>query len=126
MAGILYLFRLLVYLAERGSEPKVHELLSLMARRLYRYITLPAMVVSFVAGIGMIVSLPSLMTQGWLHAKLALLVVLASTTFYAGVLTGRFERKDVRVPSGKALRFLNEVPTLLMMIIVGLAVFRPF
>jgi uncharacterized membrane protein len=56
----------------------------------------------------------------------ALLILLAAATLYAGILTGLFEKKDLRVPSGKKLRFLNEVPTLLMMVIVGLAVFRPF
>jgi len=126
MAGILYLYRLLVYLAERGNNPQVHELLSLMARRLYRYITFPAMVVGFAAGLGMIFSMPALLSQGWVHAKLTLLVLLAGSTLYAGVLVQRFEQKDPRVPSGKKLRFLNEVPTLLMLVIVGLAVFRPF
>jgi putative membrane protein len=126
MAGILYLYRLLVYLAERGSEPKIHELLCLMSRRLYRYITFPAMIVGFAAGIGMILTMPALMSQGWIHAKLTLLLMLGATTIYAGVLTKRFETKDIRVPSGKKLRFLNEVPTILMMLIVALAVFRPF
>ncbi len=126
MAGILYLYRLLVYIAERGSDPKVHELLCLMARRLYRYITLPAMIVGFAAGIGMLTTIPALLAMGWIHAKLALLVALAASTVYAGVLTSRFARGDHRVPTGKQLRFLNEVPTLLMLAIVGLAVFRPF
>ena len=65
MAGILYLFRLFVYHAEKGQKSEEnHELLTLMEKRLYRYITLPAMAISWVAGLAMLHYMPSFMSQG--------------------------------------------------------------
>ena len=64
MAGILYLYRLLIYQAERGGSPESSELLTLMARRLYRYITRPAMIVSFVGGLGMLSQRPEVARTG--------------------------------------------------------------
>ncbi len=126
MAGILYLYRLLIYLAERGENPEIHDLLSLMARRLYRYITRPAMIASYGGGIGMIVISPGLLSSGWLHFKIACIFGLTGATLYAGTLVQKFAQKAPNLPSSRTLRFLNEVPTLLMLIIVALAVFRPF
>lgn len=126
MAGILYLYRLLIYEAERGAKPEIHELLILMARRLYRYITVPAMVVSFVGGAGMLTLNPSLFLTGWLTIKLLCVLALALATRHAGVLVGQFDQRLPNLPTSKRLRLLNEVPTLLMLIIVGMAVFRPF
>lgn len=126
MAGILYLYRLLIYEAERGAKPEIHELLIFMARRLYRIITIPAMVVAFVGGIGMLTLNPTLAQSGWLQLKLVCVIGLAFATRYAGTLIGRFEQRLPNLPTSKRLRLLNEVPTILMLIIVGMAVFRPF
>lgn len=126
MAGIFYLYRLLIYLRERGDNPEIHGLLGLMGRRLYRIITRPAMIVSFLAGIGMLTLNPDLLKAGWVHVKLTLVLVMAGATQYAGALVGRFEQKSRNVPTSKRLRLLNELPTILMMIIVWMAVFRPF
>jgi len=126
MAGILYLYRLLIYLAERGENPEIHSLLSLMATRLYRYITRPAMIAAYGGGIGMLVLSPGLLTFGWLHAKIACIFALTAATLYAGYLVRQSAQQVRFLPSSRTLRFLNEVPTLLMLIIVALAVFRPF
>lgn len=126
MAGILYLYRLLIYLAEKGSNPEIHSLLCLMSRRLYRYITVPAMIASFVGGLGMIYLNSSLLLMGWLHVKLTALLFLVISTLYAGHLQAKFALQDPLVPTSKTLRFLNEVPTLLMMLIVAMAVFKFF
>lgn len=126
MAGILYLYRLLIYQAERGSNADIHELLDLMARKLYRLITRPAMLVGLAAGIGMISLNPGLLASGWLQVKLVAVLALAAATLYAGALVGRFGEKGDNLPTGKRLRLLNEIPALLMMLIVAMAVFRPF
>jgi putative membrane protein len=126
MAGILYLLRLFVYHQEKGhASADVHNLLSLMERRLLYYITHPAMGVSWIAGLAMIVQQPVLMRGGWLHSKLALVLLLTGVTIYAGRLHKRLARGE-SVLSGKALRFLNELPTILMIGIVGLVVLKPF
>jgi putative membrane protein len=126
MAGILYLYRLFINHVEAGDSADVHALLSKMEDRLYRYITRPAMVVAWLAGSGMLTINPTHLQSGWFHVKFACLLGLTATTLYAARLRLRFAARDPGLPSSKRLRILNEVPTILMMIIVAMAVFRPF
>lgn len=125
MAGILYLYRLVIYHVEE-TEPVVRARFEIMERRLYRYITMPAMGVAILAGAGLIGIAPSyFLKAGWLHAKLTLVVLLIAATIYAGramraLAAGRTTR------GSRHFRIMNEVPTLLMILIVILAVFRPF
>jgi len=127
MAGILYLYRLLVYQAERGlKDPSQHELLSLMSHRLYRYITMPAMIVAWLAGLYLLMEQPAFWTMLWLQIKLSAVFALSISTIYAGQLTYRFAAKKQPLPSGRRIRILNEVPTLLMVIIVIMVVVKPF
>jgi protoporphyrinogen IX oxidase len=126
MAGILYLYRLLIYHAERGDRAEIHDLLSLMAKRLYRFITLPAMIIAALGGTGMIVLNPSLLATGWVQLKLVCVLAIVVATLYAGRLMRKFSKKELNLPTGFQLRVLNEVPTVLMLIVVALAVFRPF
>ena len=127
MAGILYLYRLLIYHTERGRDnEEIHDLLALMEKRLYKYITIPAMLVSWLAGISMIVINEALLSQLWLISKIALVILLTGSTHYAGKVLKDFAKKQEPYLSSKTLRILNEVPTLLMMIIVAMVIFRPF
>ena len=127
MAGILYLYRLFVYHREWGSKSEDnHKMLTVMEHRLMYYITHPAMGLSWIAGISMIVNNPMLMKQGWFHAKLTCVVLLTASTIFASRLHKKFKNKQPVSLSGKQLRFLNEVPTLLMILIVSLVVLRPF
>ena len=126
MAGILYLYRLLIYHAERGVQPDIHDLLTLMSKRLFWYITKPAMVVSYIAGFAMVYISPGLMKGGWFHTKLACVLLLTVSTFQALHYMKRFAAKDEAVPTSKQLRFYNEVPTILMLVIVGMVIFKPF
>jgi putative membrane protein len=126
MAGILYLYRLLIYLRERGSNADIRELLVLMARRLFKYITIPAAVASLVTGITFIVLSPAVAKGGWFHLKFLCVLGLFHFTAKAGLLIGRFERQEQNLPSSTTLRIFNEIPTVLMLIIVAMAVFRPF
>lgn len=127
MAGILYLYRLLIYHTERGRDnEEIHNLLALMEKRLYKYITIPAMLVSWIAGLSMIAINNILLSQGWLITKLVFVILLTGSTHYAGKIMKSFAKKQEPYPSGRALRILNEVPTLLMMIIVAMVIFRPF
>ncbi len=127
MAGILYLYRLLIYHSERGiKDPSIHELLSLMEMRLYRYITIPAMSVAVAAGLIMVGLAPDLGRTGWFSSKFGLVLILMFTTFYAGKLHRDASADPSRLPSSRTLRFLNEAPTILMLAIVALVVFKPF
>ncbi|MBM4252565.1 MAG: TIGR00701 family protein [Deltaproteobacteria bacterium] len=126
MAGILYLYRLLIYLAERGSNGEIKDLLVLMARRLFKYITVPAAVVSYVAGLGMVAVMPEIAKGHWFGAKFILVLALTHFTVKAGLLVGRFEKGAANLPTSKKLRWLNEAPTVLMLVIVYLVLFKPF
>lgn len=126
MAGILYQYRLLIYLAERGHSPESHELLSMMARKLYKVITFPAMVVSFLLGFGVLGTVPTYASTGWFGIKFLCVLLLAGSTLYAGWLVRKFSENAANLPTGKQLRWLNEVPTILMIIIVAMVVFKPF
>jgi putative membrane protein len=125
MAGILYLFRLFVYHAEKSKSQNIHELLAIMELRLYRYITMPAMIAAWVFGLALMYVEPSLLKQGWLHTKILFVLALSGTTGYAGGLRRKFANNQITL-SGIKLRVLNELPTILMMIIVALVVFKPF
>ena len=126
MAGVLYLYRLLIYQAERGDRAEIRELLTMMARKLYRIITRPAMIVSFVGGLGMISQRPELAQTSWFHVKFACVLGISGMSIYANRLIGHFEKRDGKLPTSRQLRLLNEVPTLLMMLLIAMAVFRPF
>ena len=126
MAGILYLYRLLIYLAERGANSEIKDLLVLMARRLFKYITIPAAVVSYVAGLGMVAVMPEIAKGHWFGAKFILVLALTHFTVKAGLLIGRFENGVENLPTSKRLRVLNEAPTVLMLLIVWLVLFKPF
>ncbi len=126
MAGILYLYRLLVYAAERRQEHAlVEDLLKTMTRRLWKAITLPAMIVSWIAGLTMVHLNPSLFGTKWFLVKFTSVILLTISTIYAGVYVGRVQRSE-ELPSGRAFRFLNEVPTLLMVVIVIMVIVRPW
>ena len=127
MAGVLYLYRLFINHREnmdKGEE--VHTLLCGMESRLFRIITVPALVVTVVCGLSMIWQVPALLDGPWMHVKLLAAGFLIVWTLYGGLLIKRFEKKDTSLPSSKTLRYMNEVPTVLMFVIVGMIIYRPW
>ena len=126
MAGMLYLPRLYVYHADAPKGGELSETLKIMERRLLRYIMNPAMIVTWLLGLTMIVANSALMSgSGWIHAKLLLVVIMSALHMAFAVWRKQFER-DENVKSAKFFRIMNEAPTLLMIIIVILAVVKPF
>ena len=124
MAGLFYLPRLFVYHvdAERGS--KASETFKIMERRLMKAIMNPAMIATWATGLYIAYAF-GFFRDGWLHAKLALVLLLSG---YHGYLAGRVRAfaQDRNDKSGRFYRFINEVPTLLMIGIVILVVVKPF
>jgi len=126
MAGILYLYRLFVYHREKGTDrEEIHSLLSLMEKRLLFNITLPALVVSLITGICMVILNPAYLYQLWFQIKATCALALIGATHAGYLIFKKFRRKDFRNYTGGKLRFINEVPTLLMIIIVIMVIFRP-
>jgi putative membrane protein len=124
MAGMLYLPRLYVYHcgAKPGSE--MSETFKVMERRLLRAIINPAMIASWVFGLAMAWQ-ADLWGEGWFHGKLALL--LGMQLIHAGMARWRRQfAKDENRHSARFYRFMNEVPTLLMIGIVILVIVKPF
>lgn len=125
MAGLLYLPRLFVYHASTKPGSEQSETFKTMERRLLRYITTPAMIASWVFGLILAFSVIDWGRAGWFHAKLALVLVLSA---YGGLLAmwTRDFALDRNRRSARFYRIANEVPTVLMIAIVILAVVRPF
>lgn len=125
MAGLLYLPRLFVYHTEAAAGSELSETLKIMERRLLKFIMNPAMIASFVFGGLMLADVNFPWDEGWMHAKLALVVLLLA----AHMAMGRWRRdfaEDRNTRSQKFYRIANEAPTVLMIAIVILVIVRPF
>ena len=122
-AGLFYMFRLFVYHTENKDDASCVKMLKTMERKLYKIITVPGMVATFVFGFSMLALQPALFKQPWLHIKLTMLLMLGGYTGFVGKTRRRFENDDVYLTS-KQCRLLNEVPTLFLVGIVFVAVFR--
>lgn len=123
-AGLFYMFRIFVYQVKNRDKPEVTAVLKVMARKLYNFITKPAMIATFVFGLTMSALNPALYRLGWFHLKLALVLGLAIYTGFIGKTRRRFEADDLFLTS-KQCRAWNEVPTLfLVAIILLMVVFR--
>lgn len=126
-AGLFYLPRLFVYHVEAG-EPVVRERLKVMQRRLLA-ITHIGGVLAILFGLltlGAFAQVnPGYLKQGWLHAKLALVVLLIGYHVMLVRLVAQFARDELR-HSSRWLRLFNELPALLLIGIVLLVVLRPF
>lgn len=126
MAGMLYLPRLFVYHTEAGQDSPISPTFQIMERRLLRYIINPAMIASFVFGIWMLVLQPELLTgQGWMHAKLTLVLLLGGVHGMLSKYRRQLE-KGTCTKSARYFRVLNEVPTAIMVLVVILVIVRPF
>lgn len=123
MAGLLYLPRLFVYHAEAKPGSELSETLKVMERRLMRAIMNPAMLVSLGAGGGLLYWQD--FSDGWLHVKLVAVAGMMVSHMLMGKWRKDFEA-DKNTRSHKFYRFANEVPTVLMLIIVTMAVVKPF
>ena len=127
-AGLFYLVRLFVYHAEASelSEPAQSILKTqyqIMEKRLYNIITTPGMIVTVTMAIGLISVEPDILKSGWLHLKLGGVGLLLVYHFYCGRLIKQLEKNESKW-TGQQFRALNEAPTILLVIIVLLAVFK--
>lgn len=123
MAGLLYLPRLFVYHVNAGKEASA--LLKIMERRLLTFIMHPAAISSWLFGGLMLYANPALLSMGWMHAKL-LMVVLMTGMHHAMMGWTKKFANDANTRGDKFYRVMNEVPTLLMILIVIFAVVEPF
>ncbi|MCH9687280.1 MAG: protoporphyrinogen oxidase HemJ [Deltaproteobacteria bacterium] len=125
-AGLFYIFRLYVYHVENATDRSITSLLEVMERRLYRGICWPAMVLTTTFGVWLWSrSFSGYLQSGWFHVKLAALAFLFGYQFYAGKV-----RKDLAAGTcsltSRQCRLINEVPTVILLTVVIMAVVKPF
>lgn len=126
MAGLLYLPRLFAYHATVEKGTPTSEIFKRMERRLMKIIMNPAMIGTFLMG-GLLLITPGAIAwhDGWLHLKLVLVLVLAGAHGYFARCLKAFER-DANPHSEKFYRLINEIPSIIMVAIVILAIVKPF
>ena len=124
MAGLLYLPRIFVYHSENNNEI-ISSVFKTMERKLFFYIMTPAMVLSWLFGLILIheVGFQQLASL-WLQLKLILVLFLTVYHFYLGSLLNQFKVNQNKKTS-KFYRYINEIPTLLLIFIVFIVVFKP-
>lgn len=129
-AGLFYLVRLFVYHVEAFQKPALEQQTlvkqySIMEDRLYRIICRPAMLLTWVFGVSMIIhnGWDWLSENYWLHFKLLLVFLLSGYTEYNGKIVSRLAKGEAVMSSDK-FRLFNEVPTIFLLTIILLAVFK--
>ena len=124
MAGLLYLPRIFVYHAENNNEI-ITGVFKTMERRLFYYIMTPAMILSWLFGLVLIHEVGfEQLNNLWLQLKLILVLFLTIYHFYLGTLLNQF-KLDQNKKTSKFYRYINEIPTLLLILIVFIVVFKP-
>lgn len=127
-AGLFYLVRIFVYYVEAGekAEPDktiLQQQFNVMQWRVYKIICNPAMMITFIGGIGMLYVNPAYFSLGWMHIKLTLVLLLLAYHLYCKSVIKKLETNDQLFTSFQ-FRLMNEVPTLFLVSIVLLAVLK--
>jgi protoporphyrinogen IX oxidase len=127
-AGLFYLPRLFVYHLEAAERPEtvrsvLEQEYSLMEKRLYKLIMNPAMIFTLIMAAGLIWTEPEVMKQTWLHAKLFFVLLLIGFHHYCGSLIKKLEAGTCKL-NGMQMRRINEIPTILLGLVVLLAIFK--
>ena len=125
MAGLLYLPRIFVYHAQNNFEIKVSEVFKIMEKKLYFYIMTPAMILSWLFGLLLIHEIGfEKLSQNWMILKLLFVIILTLYHFYLGRILNQF-RTNLNEHSHKFYRYINEIPTILLILIVFVVIFKP-
>ena len=124
MAGLLYLPRIFVYHSENTNETIV-SVFKTMERKLYFFIMTPAMTLSWLFGLLLISEIGfDQLNSLWLQLKLVFVIFLTIYHFYLGKLLNSF-KFDQNQRSSKFYRYINEIPTILLILIIFIVIFKP-
>ena len=125
MAGLLYLPRIFVYHAENNDDRKISDVFKTMEKKLYFYIMTPAMILSWIFGLLLIHSIGfQQLGQTWMILKIIFVIFLTLYHFYLGKTLKHF-KLDQNTHSHKFYRLINEIPTILLILIVFIVIFKP-
>ena len=124
MAGLLYLPRIFVYHSE-AEDRSQKKIFKIMERRLYNYIMMPAMILSWIFGILLIHSLSfSVFSELWMQIKIISVVILTYYHFTLGKYLNDFVI-DNNQKSSKFFRIYNEIPTVILIVVIFIVIFKP-
>ena len=124
MAGLLYLPRIFVYHSEASHESQ-RSVFKIMEKKLYNYIMMPAMLLSWIFGIGLIHSLGlSVFSELWMQIKIISVVILTHYHFTLGKYLRHFAIDDNQ-KSSRFFRFYNEIPTIILIVVIFVVIFKP-
>ena len=125
MAGLLYLPRIFVYHSQYSTKPIISDVFKTMERKLFFYIMTPAMTLSWLFGLLLIHEIGfQQLGQTWMILKIIFVVILTIYHFYLGRILAQF-KLDLNEHSHKFYRFINEIPTLLLILIIFVVIFKP-
>jgi putative membrane protein len=125
MAGLLYLPRIFVYHVENLEKKEVIDIFETMERRLYFYIMRPAMIATWLFGVVLIyINGLDIFSQLWMHIKLALVIFLTIYHEYLGICLKSLKLKN-NTKTSKFFRIINEVPTIILILIIFIVIFKP-
>lgn len=125
MAGLLYLPRIFVYHVENLNDQNSSSIFKTMERKLFFYIMMPAMILSWIFGFILILTIGiDVFFTLWLKLKLLFVILLTIYHFYLSKLLKDFNLNR-NTKSSKFFRILNEVPTILLILIVFIVIFKP-
>ena len=125
MAGLLYLPRIFVYHAENNTEKNTSKIFKIMEKRLMFYIMTPAMILSWFFGIFLIlINEISITLNLWVQTKLFLVVLLTIYHLFLGYYLRKFAL-DQNKKSAKFFRIINEIPTILLILIIFVIIYKP-
>jgi len=125
MAGLLYLPRIFVYHAENINDQNSINIFKIMERKLYFFIMMPAMLLSWFFGLILISILGfDILSMMWVQVKLIFVILLTFYHFYLGYILSKF-RSDQNTKTSRFFRIINEVPTILLILIVFIVIFKP-
>tara|TARA_B100001564_G_scaffold280591_1_gene242928 strand:+ start:394 stop:774 length:381 start_codon:yes stop_codon:yes gene_type:complete len=125
MAGLLYLPRIFVYHSQNNTQQIISEVFKVMERKLFFYIMTPAMILSWAFGLILIHEIGfDKLGQTWMILKLIFVTLLTFYHFYLGRILRQF-KEDSNTHTHKFYRLINEIPTLLLILIVFVVIFKP-
>ena len=125
MAGLLYLPRIFVYHVENKEKKEATDIFEIMEKKLFYYIMRPAMILTWVFGLALIyLNGAEIFSQLWMQIKIVLVILLSAYNDYLGrCLVSLKNNSNTR--SSKFFRIINEVPTIMLILIVFLVIFKP-
>jgi putative membrane protein len=125
MAGLLYLPRIFVYHSQNNTQQIISEVFKVMEKKLFFYIMTPAMILSWVFGLILIYEIGfDKLGQTWMILKLIFVTLLTFYHFYLGRILRQF-KEDLNTHTHKFYRLINEIPTLLLILIIFVVIFKP-